>query len=145
MKPESPEPSPTAAFHHAFEQFAEVREYVAIYLRTRADLFKVTVRNFVFVSILAATAVLLAAALIVTAVVLLCRGIAEGLTILLGGCAWAGDLITGVLLLLVIAVVIYGSITYITRSFKKTTFRHYAAQKRRERRPQGIKTHERSN
>jgi hypothetical protein len=145
MKPEPSEPAPTAAFQYAFEQFAEVRDYVAFYLRTRAELFRLSVRNFLFVSVLTFTAVLLAAALIVTAVVLLCRGVAEGLTLLFGGYAWVGDLVTGVLLLVVVIAAIYGVITKIASSWKRKTFVDYAAQKRRQRRQQEMNSHERSN
>jgi hypothetical protein len=133
IKPEAPDPSPTAAFHYAFEQLGEAREYIGFYLRTRVEMLRLTVRNFLFLGVLTTVAVLLGAALLVTAVVLLCRGVAEGLSILLGGNAWAGDLVTGVVLLIVVAAAIYGTIVAISRSWKKRPFSAFAKEKHRER------------
>jgi uncharacterized membrane protein len=127
-KAETAEPSPAAAFQYAFDQFAAARTYFKFYLRTRAELFRLAVRNFLFVSVLTVAAVILAAALIVTAVVQVARGIAEGLTILFGGNAWVADLVTGLAMLVVVVAAMYGTITQIASASKKKTFSAYAAQ-----------------
>jgi hypothetical protein len=145
IKPETVEPSPTAAFQYAFEQLADARDYIRFYLRTRAELFWLAVRNFMFIGVLTATAVFLVAALVVTAIVLFCRGVAEGLTIVFGGHAWLGDLVTGVVLLLVVGLAIFGTIVAISRSWKKRTFVAFAEKKRQDRMvAEDMKTDERS-
>ena len=137
MKPDTAEPAPAAGIHYAFEQLAEARDYIGFYLRTRAELLKLTVRRFVVLAVLGVIAGIFALALLVTATVLLCRGIAEGLTHLFGGRVWAGDLVAGGGLLLVIGAAIYGTIFTLSHSWKKRTFSAFAEQKRQERRGSG--------
>lgn len=133
LPPETPPDSPTEAFGYVFQQLAEARDYFAYYARTRAEIFRLTVRNFLFIGVLTVTAVLLAGAVVVTAVVLVTRGVAEALTMLFGGRVWLGDLVTGILLLVFVVAAIYGAITTIAKSWKRRTFSSYAEQKRRER------------
>jgi hypothetical protein len=133
INPQTTEPSPAAAFGYAFEQFAEARDYFKFYLRARAELLRLAVRNFLFVSILTISLVVLAAALLVTAIVQVARGVAEGLAVLFGGHVWFADLLTGLAMLILFVAAIYGTIVKISSSWKKKTFSAYAADEHRRR------------
>jgi hypothetical protein len=140
-----PEPAPSAALREAFEQFAEVRDYLLFYLRTRIDRLKLSVRNLFCVAAVAIVVLLLGAALLVTAVVLLCRGIAEGLTVLFDGRAWLGDVVTAVVLLVAVVGGIYGTLNHITGTWKERTVHAYERQKRQQRAAHGTDVDERAN
>jgi hypothetical protein len=79
-------------------RFRELLDYVAYFLLTRIDAAKHYVKQRVLWLSLIALGVLAGAGAIITAVVLLCAGIAAGLSELFGH-AWIGELTTGILLL----------------------------------------------
>src|SRR4051794_10920841 len=86
------DPTPASAFTDFADRLAEVREYASYYVKARVDRMKVSVRNIAVMAALGIVGLIAAGALVVTAVVLLCQGIALGLATLFGGRMWLGDL-----------------------------------------------------
>jgi hypothetical protein len=79
-------------------RFRELVDYVVYFLMTRIDAARHYVKQKILWLSLIALGVLAGAGAVVTAVVLLCTGIADGLSALFGR-VWAGELATGVILL----------------------------------------------
>jgi hypothetical protein len=142
---EEPVAAPGEALREAIRQFSELRDYVVFYVRTRIDLLKLSLRDLVFFAAMTLTALLLGAALCVTAVVIFCRGIAEGLTILFGDRAWLGDLVTALLMFGLIIGGIFVSMNVAARTWKERTIRAYDRLKRRQRAAHGTDVDERAN
>jgi hypothetical protein len=93
------------------KQFHELGEYVSYYVTAKTDSAKLSVRNTVLWIALAAMGFIVVAALIITATWLLLNGIAEGVSVLLGGRVWVGNIVTGVLLLVGLGLAIYSTMT----------------------------------
>jgi hypothetical protein len=96
---ESPEEA-SAALHERLDEFVD---YAVYYLLTRLDALKFAIKRRILSASIVLIAVLAAAGIIVTAVVLLCEGICDALTDLLGH-RWAGELVTGVLFLATVGI-----------------------------------------
>jgi len=75
---------------------SELRDQVLYYAAVRIDLWRAGARRAVFLVILAATALIVAIAAVVTAVVLVLMGAAHGLGEVFGGRYWLGDLVVGI-------------------------------------------------
>jgi hypothetical protein len=88
------------------------------YIQARFDLVRLGVYQWLVRISLALIAVLAAAGLIVTAIVLACVGMAEALSALFGR-AWLGDLVTGIILLAGIIGLCYFGFTMYIRSLEK--------------------------
>jgi len=123
----SPPADPLAAMR---QHIAEVVDYFLCYLSARIDSLKFAIKRRIFIACWIAVAVLAAAGAIITGVVLLCQGICDGLTQWFGH-RWAGELATGALLLVVVAV--GGSLAVehlIRRSYLKSVAKYEAMRKR---------------
>jgi hypothetical protein len=95
------EPAPA----EALGAIKELRAYAAQYLSAKAGAVKLSIRKAVTYAALAVMGLIALTALIATAVVLAIVGMAQGLTLLLRGHAWAGNLIAGFLVLGMLALV----------------------------------------
>lgn len=82
-------------FESLAEQLAELREYIAYYLSTRADGVNARLRSMAVRALVVAEAGLVISAAVATAAVLLVVGLADGLTVLCGDRPWAGELAAG--------------------------------------------------
>lgn len=92
-------PTPEAdEFELLLRQFSEMREHFVSYLSARADIAWISLRNALFRMTLAALAFVVVACLSVTATWSVLTGAAEGLGVLFGNRPWAGNLLTGLLL-----------------------------------------------
>jgi hypothetical protein len=111
----SNEPSP---FDPLLRHLSELQMLAGHYVRARADQIAARVRMLLFWAIAALVGVIIAVAFLVTAVVLVLRGIATGL-ILLGLQPWAADFITG----LVCIVAIGSTIAFVSLSRKRAARR----------------------
>ena len=80
-------------------QFSEASDYLSHYFAARSDLWKVRSSKLVWNLATGVLAGAVGIALLAVAAGQLLAGIAGGLTMLLGGKAWAGDLLTGFLVL----------------------------------------------
>src|SRR3954463_15030195 len=79
---------PTEAFKDAGRKFAELGEYVSYYIAAKFDGIKGSVRNIGIYAALGVVGLIATAGFVVTAVVLLCRGIAGAFAALFGGRVW---------------------------------------------------------
>ena len=109
------EPSP---FDPLLRHLSELQMLAGHYVRARADQIKARVRMLVFWAIAGLVGLIIAVAFLVTAVVLVLRGIATGL-VLLRLQPWAADLITG----LVCIVAVGATIAFVSLSQKSAARR----------------------
>ncbi len=131
QRPEDKPPSadPLAAIR---ERVAEMLDYFLYYLSARIDSVKFGIKRRIFIGSTIAVAVLAGAGAIVTAVVLLSEGICDGLSELLGR-RWAGELVTGCLLVIVVGAGAYVTLgRLIRRSHRKIIAKYEAMQRRHE-------------
>ena len=84
---------PEKSFHAHLDELAEG---IKVYIESKIDLLKLTVWRGVLLTGIFIVAVLGAASVFVTAVVLLCMGVSDGISELIGH-RWAGELATGFL------------------------------------------------
>ena len=125
---DDPPPSsshPAQAFHDAMQRLAEAREFAAYYIAARIDALKATARKAAILAALGVVGLLAAAAVLVTAIVLVLQGIAGAFAILVGGREWLGALITGVLVILVLVAVILIGMKWLSGSSRRKTVQKY--------------------
>jgi hypothetical protein len=96
--------SPEEIFASLRSRVEEFADYAVYYLLSKIDAIKFAIEWRIMVGSFVAIGVLAAAGAIVTAVVLVCEGICDGLSELLGH-RWAGELVTGAVLLGGVAVI----------------------------------------
>jgi hypothetical protein len=125
--------SPGVAFHEAMAQIGELRGYVSHYLSARLDALKLTVRHAVLWIALAALAMLASLAVVVTAIVILCVGLAQMISAALGGRMWAGNLIVGVVLIGGIVLCIWLGVRKLFAASLSRTVERYERKLRRQR------------
>jgi uncharacterized membrane protein YqjE len=136
--------SPGEALREAIAQLGELREYAVHYLSARVDSLKVSLRNVTLAVALAAGMLFAALAIVVTAIVLVCVGLAQMLAACLGGRMWAGNLIVGIVVILAVVIFIWFLMNKMfATSFAKTKQR-YERKLRRERVEHGHDAQERS-
>ncbi len=123
----APPGDPIAAMR---DRVAELVDYFLYYISARIDSLKFAIKRRIFIACWIATAVLVAAGAIVTGVVLLCVGVSEGLTQWFGH-RWAGELATGALLLVVVAVGGFIGIGHLIRSSHLKSVAKYEAMHKR--------------
>jgi hypothetical protein len=78
-----------------------------LYLATQAKRLRLAIRSFLLVVLFTCIAAVFGLSIIISATVLLMVGVADGLASLLGGQQWAGDLITGVAVVLFVIIAGY--------------------------------------
>src|SRR5579872_593304 len=117
-KPADRTGSPEEALKALGGRLGEFVEYAVYYLASRLDAFKLAIKRRIVTASIIAVAVLAAAGAIVTATALLCEGICDGLSELLGH-RWAGELATGVLLLGLVGMIAYFGISRVVEDSHK--------------------------
>lgn len=120
---------------------AALRETLALYLAAKADLLTLRLRRLVLAVVGGLLALLAGAAIVTVSAALVVRGIAELVTRLLGGRAWAGDLITGLGLLGVIALVTYFALRGAARASRQRTVKRYERRRNKDRAAFGRHAH----
>ncbi len=125
--------NPSEAFHHAQMRLSELAEYVSYFISAKVDGIKLTMRNVAIFAALGVVGLIAAGAMVVSSVVLVCYGIARGLAVLFGGRVWLGDLVTGILLLALIAGGAYFGLKSIGKSSRERTAKKYAARQQQQR------------
>jgi hypothetical protein len=132
-QPQDPNPPPAEAIGEAFSRLAELKEFAAYYAAARLDAWKASARNMGIYAGLGLLALVAAAALVVTAVVLLLRGISGAFAQLFSGHPWLGDVITSVLFLLLIAAGAIIGMKLLSRWFHSNTVAKYESRQSRQR------------
>jgi hypothetical protein len=115
-----PHPLDSLAAH-----LGELREHANHYAQATADRFKLTLRQAAIRAVLGCLALLVGATLLITAAVMLLSGIAGGIGTLLAGHMWAGELITGLTLLLGVAAAAWWGMRRLTDSSRRKTIEKY--------------------
>src|SRR5438876_12442548 len=95
--------SPPEAFKAAASRFPEVAAYLGHYFSARADLAKLKLRQIIIYAALGVVGLIALTALIATVVVMLCSGLAGWIAAGLNDRGWAGNLIVGGGLIIVLA------------------------------------------
>jgi hypothetical protein len=103
------------------------------YLETRLDALGLSIRRAVVGLALGVVGAIGAAAGLVMAVVLLLRGLAEALTVLFGGRAWAGDLVVGGGVILLTAGSLWAVKAYLASVARRRTVEKYEHQRSQQR------------
>ena len=115
------------------KQIAELREYLAHYLSTRADALRVHVRSAAVSALLALTAGFMLLVAVATAVVLLVVGLADGLTEFLGERPWAGKLAAGGVILGLASILMWWGKSNWDRVSTRELREKYARRRKRQR------------
>jgi len=126
------EPAPSSdgeLFGRLLKQLAEAFEYASYYLTAKADEAKLSARRAVLRAQIVIVCVLSAAGLIVAGVTLLFSGLAGGLGELFGR-PWLGQLVSGALLVLLIALAMWGRAAWLRNYFFKQTQERYEQRQR---------------
>lgn len=125
--------SPEAeGFPQLLRQFRELGEYFSYYLAARADSAKVGLRNALVSVTLAALAFIVVASLSLGAIWFALNGAAEGLSILCGNRPWAGNLLTGSLLVAALAAGMCVVIRRLNNTTREGTVAKYENRKFRQ-------------
>jgi hypothetical protein len=120
------DPPPPDPLGDMSARVSQLVDYFVYYVSTRIDILKFGIKKRIFIGSWIAIGVLASAGAIITAVVLLCDGICDGLTVLLGH-RWAGELLTAVLLLGGVAIVGFGIVGQLIKRSNLKTMAKYEA------------------
>jgi hypothetical protein len=140
---ESDAPSPAVPLADAADRLREIPDYLEYFLTAKLNQFRLwirKVRRAVYLSFLSLVAV---ATGVAAGVFLLCRGVSDAISVLVGR-RWLGDLLTGFLLLIVLAVAVPFAMARAARLSKQSTFAAYERRRQRHREKHGTDVHERS-
>jgi len=122
-----------AAIHDLQRQYDELREYVGLYLSARIDAIRAAARRTVLSLVTGALVLLVAGSALITATVIGILGIAELIGHLLGDRLWAGYLITGFGLLLIVGLALLVVSSNLKRTSRERTIRKYAKRRQEQR------------
>lgn len=118
-------------FSDAGRHVADALAYARAYVTAQADRLKVLARNAILMAVFGIVVAIIAATILVSATVLLCMGIADGIGELLGGRQWAGDLITGGLVVGGLLLGCWLGVGKMMRSARDRTRREYEQRRSR--------------
>jgi hypothetical protein len=123
-------PTPGEALGNAQKDLREIADYASYYLSAKIDSILLVLRNIGVYAALGVAGLVVGMGVLLTAGAVLVIGIADGLGQLLWHQYWAGQLLTGFLILGAIALGAYIFMTRLTKSSRLATLSKYA--KRRE-------------
>jgi hypothetical protein len=121
-----------AATEQLRADLAALSEQAAIYLAARQDQLKLGVRRAAVAVALGILALLVVAAVLVTAAATTVGGIAHGLAELFGQRLWLGELVTGIAILTLAGLVSYISVQKMLRNSRWNTINRYAELHKRQ-------------
>jgi hypothetical protein len=96
-----------------------------LYLATQAKRLRLAFRTFLLAVLFTCVAAVFGVSIVISASVLLMMGVADGLASMLGGRQWAGDLITGVAVVLTVIIAGYVLVSKMMRSARSRTMSGY--------------------
>lgn len=131
------------AFRSALRHVAELREYAAYFLSAKVDSVKLSVRKVAIYAALGVVGLMAGGALVVSAIVLLCWGLAGAFAAIFG-VWWLGYIIMGVLLMVVLGAGIGLGLKRITGQWKRATEDKYEQRRERQQTEFGHNVHERA-
>ena len=136
---------PAEQFKFAMNRLAELKEYALYFVSAKLDGIKLSLRNAVIYAGLGIIGALAGGAVIAVAAALLVIGAAHGIGAALGGNAWLGDLIIGVLILAVVGIGAVMAVKWLTNSFHQQLVNKYRARQQEQRRTYGHDVQQRAN
>jgi hypothetical protein len=136
--------APTEALKDAFGQISELRAYAVHYISAKADQIRLTIRKAGIYAVLGIIGLMAGAALVMTAVVLLCVGLAGALSAWIGTGIWAGSLIVGGFVMLVLGAGIGWLLWWFPRASRARTVQKYEDKRRQQQADYGHDVHERA-
>ena len=136
--------SPAEAFRDVGTRLAELSDYLSYYVAARTDAIKASVRNAGLYAALGVIGLFAGGALVVTAVVLLLRGIAGGLAVLFGNRLWLGELVTAILFLALIGGGAWFMLGRLTKASRERTVKKYVSRQQQQRAKFGTDVKERA-
>lgn len=119
-----PEPSPHP-LDGVMRRLTEMREYLLDYLEARGDAFKLRARQTALRAALGVLAMVGLVAAIAYATIMILSGTAGGIGAALGGRLWAGQLITGLALLVFLALAAWLGIRRVNETSRRSTIDKY--------------------
>jgi sterol desaturase/sphingolipid hydroxylase (fatty acid hydroxylase superfamily) len=128
----------------AADHLRAAQSYLTHYFAAQFDRVKIAFRNLAVITALAILALVAGIVVIAMSVVLLCTGIAGGLSRLYGGIPWLGDLSTGILILFALIVFVKLGLSRMTASARKQMAADYDRRRSHERAQYGADVHGRS-
>jgi hypothetical protein len=114
-------------------QLEELGEYARFYASAKKDAIVASVRKFALLGLAAVAAFAVFGAMLMTAAVLAVLGVAQWIGEILGDRLWAGYLIVGWGMLLLVAVGLAAAIVYLQRRFRTQTVNKYDKRRRNQR------------
>ena len=136
--------TPTEAFGDAFERVGELKAYATHFVSAKVDALKLTGRNIAIYAALGLVGMFAGAAVVITAVVLALRGLAEAVAALLGGRQWAGNLIVGFALLLILGLGAWMGMNRVFGISRRKLKEKYESKRRQHQAEFGHDVHERA-
>jgi len=136
--------SPGEAFSAASEHFSELKSYASQYVAAKMDGVKLSIRRAVLYAALGVIGLIVAIGTVATASALFVTGLAQAVSALLGGRTWAGNLIIGGGLLLIIMGATWFIIQRMFKSSQKSTVDRYEQRLQRQRVQHGHDARQRS-
>jgi hypothetical protein len=124
---------PPQALREALHRLAELREYVAYYVSARLDRLKLSLRRAGLLAAVAVVGLIVGSTVLVCGAVLLCVGLAQAISAVLGGRAWAGNLIVGISILLLVGGGGWLGLRWLRGSLRKRTVQKYELRQTRQR------------
>jgi len=111
----------------------ELKEYIGYYLSSQGDAVQLKIRQGLLWAVLGIACGLVGLAALITSVVLLLDGVAEGLAILFGDRLWAGELVTGAAILILAAIAAYFVVARITKTSRQRIIQKYERRRQKQR------------
>ncbi len=122
---------------------AELRLYLTHYLAARSDAMKARLKAAALRAGMVLSATAMAIAFVIVGVIFVALGIAHGLSVLFGS-PWAGELVTGLLLLVAIGSIAWASLRFLRAQSRNRIKREYERRREHERRAVGKDVAERA-
>lgn len=130
--------APADAFKEALRALGELRAYIGYFVAAKLDGIKLTLRRIGVMAVVGVIGLLAGGAVVATAAVLFCVGLAQAVATLFAHengvpRVWLGNLIVGLLLLLVIVGGAWFAMSRLIGSSRKATVRKYELRRQRQR------------
>jgi hypothetical protein len=132
-EPVTDDQKPGEAFKSVANRFSELAEYISYYISAKTDGIKLSLRNVAIFAALGVVGLVAGGALVATAVVLLCVGLAHALGALFGHIGWLGDIVAGIVLLALVAGGVYFGLRMVGKGSRTATVKKYAARQQQQR------------
>lgn len=136
---------PMVSLGKAAAQVRELRDYAAQYLSAKADGIKVKARKAVVLGVLGLLALIVGAVVLITAASLMVIGLAELIGSALGGRMWAGNLIVGVGILVMLGIGAWWGVRKLFNSSAASTVKRYEQRLKNQRAAHGHDARQRAS